>query len=151
MALTADRKLDRLATVPRTPEFGGVVAAGYALWRGSIAAVCADGTLVPAGATGTPSAPVGVLGLAEHQQINTPNFPGMGQFVGGATPVKCEKGAWALPFDVAPSWANLNAPVYAVDDQTVSLTQTPEGASARLLVGTLIGFDLGGTPYVEIG
>lgn len=151
MALTADRKLDRLATVPRTPEFGGLVATGYTLWRGSIVVVCADGTLVPAGATGTPSAPVAVLGMAEHQQINTPNFPGMGRFVGGATAVKCEKGAWALPFDANPTWANVNAPVYAVDDETVSLTQTPNGGSARLLVGTLIGFDLDGVPYVEIG
>jgi len=152
MALSADRALDRLATSPRTPEFGGTVAAGFTVYRGSIAVVCADGTIVPAGSVNTPATMVAVLGIAEHQQINAANFPGVGAFVGGSNPVKCEKGAWALPFDTAPTWANLNAPVYAIDDQTVSLTETPSGGSARLQVGTLIGFDFStGTPYVEIG
>jgi len=150
MALVADRALDRLATPSRTPEFGGTVASGYTLYRGSIAVVCADGTLVPAGSANTPSAMVAVLGIAEHQQINTANFPGIGSFVGGGTSVKCERGSFALPFDAAPTWANFGAPVYAVDDQTVSLTQTPSGGSARLQVGVLIGF-VGTVPYVEIG
>ena len=116
--------------------------------------VCSDGTLIPAGATPTASGvtAIAVLGLAEHQQNNTGAIPNViGPFIGGATAVKCEKGAWALPFDTAPSWASVGAPVYAVDDQTVSLTQTPSGGSARLQVGTLAGLDLNGVPFVEIG
>lgn len=148
--LKADRTL-RQKMGPRSPVFSGTVAAGFTLFRNSIAAVCADGTLVPAGSTGTPSAPVAILGLARHMQINTANFPGTGPGVGGGTAVECLTGCYALPFsDTAPTWADKGKPVYAVDDETVSLTQTPGSGTARLQVGVFAGIDADGTPYTEI-
>lgn len=146
--LTADRTLTRRRTA-LLAEFAAPVATGCAVYRGSIAAVCQDGTLVQAGIAAPPSPIVGVLGIAAHQQINLANAPSTDGFYGPGM-VHCERGAWALPFDVAPTWANLDAAVYAVDDETVSLTQTPEGGTARVKVGTLTGFDLDGTPYVQI-
>ncbi|GAB6968393.1 hypothetical protein JCM25156A_24310 [Komagataeibacter kakiaceti JCM 25156] len=55
-----------------------------------------------------------------------------------------------MPFDTAPTWANVGATVYAIDDETVSLTETPEGGTARLQVGTLSGLDENGVPFVLI-
>lgn len=147
--LTADRTLLRKMG-PRRAMFAGPVAAGAILFRGSIAAVCADGTLVPAGTQNTSSASVAILGIAKHQQLPASGGLLMGTFVGSSTAVECETGCFALPFDVPPSWANYGQPVYAVDDQTVSLTQTPSGGTARLQVGVLAGIDADGTPYVEI-
>ncbi|WP_308719196.1 hypothetical protein [Komagataeibacter xylinus] len=146
--LSADRVL-KYKMGPVAVEFAQPVAAGCSVFRGSITAVCQDGTLVQAGAAAPPSPMVGILGIAQHQQINTAGAPGTDAFYGGGT-VRCRKGTWALPFDVAPTWADFDKPVYAVDDETVSLTQTPEGGTARLLVGTLCGLDADGTPYVEI-
>ena len=147
--LTADRTLLRKMG-PRRAMFAGPVAAGAALFRGSIAAVCPDGTLVPAGTQSPLFAPVAILGIAKHQQLSTSGGLVTGDFVGSSTAVECETGCFALPFDTAPSWANKGQPVYAVDDQTVSLTQTPSGGTARLQVGVLAGLDVDGTPYVEI-
>ncbi|MBM9400374.1 hypothetical protein JUN65_02040 [Gluconacetobacter azotocaptans] len=146
--LASDRALGRLAVLPG-PTFGHSVAAGFTVHRGSIVAVCQDSTIVPAGSTGTPSPLVAIVGLSPRLQINTGTFPGVGENVGPG-PVTPEKGCWALPFDAAPTWANVGAPVYAIDDETVSLTETPEGGTARLQVGTLAGLDVDGTPYVLI-
>lgn len=147
--LNADRAL-KTKLAPRGVEFGGYVAAGFVLYRGSITAVCADGTLVPAGAVNTPSPLAAILGIAQHQQINTAHFPAQGAFVGPKGPVNALRGVYALPFDAAPTWADKGKPVYAIDDETVSLTQTSSGGTARLQVGTLAGIDVDGTPYTEI-
>jgi hypothetical protein len=146
--LTSDRALDSIRC-GHSPEFAHPVAAGNAVYRGSIVAVCQDGTIVQAG-TAAPSSPiVAVEGIARQGQDNTgtSNVYGANS---GAGDVWIEKGAWALPFDAAPTWANKGAAVYAIDDETVSLTETPEGGTARLQVGTLAGIDPAGTPWVYI-
>ncbi|RUT27392.1 hypothetical protein C0V97_01080 [Asaia sp. W19] len=157
MALEADRALVRLM-VARGPVFGYAVAAGYVVYRGSITALLSDGTVIPAGV----AAPAGLtvvanIGLASQQQNNmanqnvvSPNY--------GPGPVEIDRGTWALPFDEAPSWANYGASVYAIDDQTVSLSDgsspasgnTPAVAATRLKIGVLAGFDERGTPFVTI-
>ena len=148
--LSADRTL-RMKMGPRRAMFAGTAAVGFAIYRGAIAAVCTDGTLVPAASANTPSPIAAILGIARHQQINTTNFPGVGAFVGSVTPVECETGCFALPFvETAPTWANKGQPVYAVDDESVSLTETPSGGTARLQVGTFAGLDADGTAYTEI-
>jgi|GEM_PF-3276025 len=163
MALKADRALVRLAG-PRAPEFANSVAAGFVVYRGSIVSLLSDGTIIPAGV----AAPAGVSvvgnpGISSRYQNNLPNQNIVGDNYGPG-PVRIERGSWALPFDVAPSWANYAAPVYAIDDQTVSLSDgsspavedstgkvtTPAVAATRLKIGVLAGFDERGTPFVTI-
>lgn len=146
--LTDDRALDRIPC-GHGPEFGLPLGAGMKLYRGSIAAVCQNGTLAQAGTPAPPSPIVACAGIARQGQDNT----GASNVYGdqsGAGNVWCERGTWALPFDVAPTWADAQKPVYAVDDQTVSLTQTPEGGAARIQVGILAGLDAAGVPWTYL-
>lgn len=149
--LAADRILSEKKVQPG-PEFPHAVATGFRLYRGSISAVCADGTAVPAGSTGTPSALVAIVGVSSAQYDNTGTSGAVPDVdTGGNAWIR--KGCWALPFDVAPTWANVGAPVYAVDDETVTLTENAGTEAApvnRLQVGTLAGFEADGTPYVLI-
>lgn len=146
--LTDDRALTRIPC-GHGPEFAHPVAAGMRVFRGSISAACQDGTIVQAGTAAPPSPIVACAGIARHAQDNTGTSNVYGEHT-GAGGVWCERGTWALPFDVAPTWANFGAPVYAVDDETVSLTQTPEGGAARMQVGTFAGIDMQGTPWTYI-
>lgn len=170
MALKQDRAIDE-KIVPHGPEFGHSVADGFRVYRGSLVAVCANGTIVPAGATNAPSAPVAIVGIARQFKDNSEAGSMFNGDMVGRHPIWVKKGCYALPFDTAPSWANVGKPVYAVDDETVSLspsdkpatppTSTPSSdastspsasssPTSRLHVGTLAGFESDGTPYVLI-
>lgn len=143
MPLTQDRELDQHAALGG-PEFGYPLAANVAIYRNALVGLCQDGTLVPAG-TAEPASPiVAVIGVSPEQVTTVANAP---VFSGRLTP---RKGCWALPFDTAPGYADIGKPVYAVDDETVSLTETPASGSARLQVGTLSGLEADGTPFVLI-
>ena len=142
MALAADAVI-LYRQGPSPNEFSYLVQSGQRVFRGSIVAPCADGTIAPNGAGTTPEA---IVGLAEVYQDQTG--------VAGAVPsalsqtgrrVRCKRGTFQLPFDVAPTAANINAAVYAIDDQTVTLT-----AGSHLRAGTLVGFDENGAPWVQI-
>jgi hypothetical protein len=144
MALLADRKLDHRDHPP--VEYGYSVQSGAQVWRGSIVAICSDFTLIPAGTTGSPAA-VAIVGIAEHQQSN-PVSPGIAfASLQGPQRIRCRRGSFKLPFDTAPPASAINTPVYAVDDQTVSLSSS---SGARLQVGVLEGFDETGNPWVKI-
>lgn len=144
MPLAADvGVLYRLGPTPN--EFGYLVQPGQRVFRGSVVALCADGTICPAGSA-TANAPVAIVGLAQVYQDQTG--------AAGAIPsalsqsgrrVHCRRGTVQLPFDVAPTAANVNAAVYAVDDATLTLT-----ATGHLRAGTLVGFDEAGLPWVQI-
>lgn len=146
MALSKDRTLPE-KKVSHAPEFPLSVAAGYRVFRGSLCIVCKDGSVVPAGTAAPPSPVVASAGVARHAQDNTGTSAVMSAQVGPG-PLWCEKGCFGVPFDTAPTWADVGKPVYAVDDETVSLTKTPVSGSARLQVGTLSGLEADGTPYV---
>lgn len=149
MALTADRALDMM-TGPVPPQFAYGVHSGYRVYRNSLVWLLADGTIVPANIANPPAAAVKVVGLADHLQDNTGTLPTpIGSGLSGPGPLRVQRGCWALPFDTAPSYASIGATVYAVDDQTVTLTVPGSGAST-LAVGTLSGFDLDGRPFVQI-
>jgi len=157
MALNADRALVRLAG-PRVPEFANSVAAGFVVYRGSIVSLLSDGTIIPAGmATPAGVTVVGNPGISSRYQNNLSSQNIVGDNYGPG-PVRVERGSWGLPFDAAPSWANFGASVYAIDDQTVSLSDgsspasgnTPAVAATRLKIGVLAGFDERGTPFVTI-
>ncbi|WP_278368070.1 hypothetical protein [Acetobacter orientalis] len=146
MALTKDRVIPE-KKVSHGPEFPLLLANGFRVFRGSIAVVCQDGTVVPAGTAAPPSPAVAGAGVARHAQDNT----GTSSVIGGQTgpgPLWCEKGCFGVPFDATPTWADVNKDVYAVDDETVSLTETPASGTARIKVGTLSGIDADGTAYV---
>jgi hypothetical protein len=142
LALAADRVL--LVKQTQLAEFSYPVQTGARVFRGSIVALCSDGTIVPAGDGAASPGAVAIAGIAEHVQDNTasPTLPS-GQ--SGPGRVRCRRGCFALPFDTAPTAANFKAAVYAVDDQTVTLT-----ASGHLAVGTLAGFDENGVPWVQV-
>jgi hypothetical protein len=149
MALSADRKLDSRTTWP--VEYGYLVAPGSIVYRGSIAAITAAFTIVPAGG---PGAEV-IVGISERQMNGTP--PAQGAPVSGLQPttpiyVKCRKGSFMLPFDAAPPASAIGTPVYAIDDQTVSLSNgaVGGGAATRLQCGVLEGFDQAGNPWVRM-
>ncbi|GAB0119474.1 hypothetical protein [Acidisoma sp. 7E03] len=144
MALAADRVLDFRAVAPHG-RYGYAVQAGFKVYRGSIVALCGDKTIVPAGAASPNPAAVKVVGVASHQQDNTSGaLPGAWS---GSGLVEVYRGWIALPFDAAPAGTNIGAPVYAVDDQTVSLSSS---SNTRLQVGVLDGFDELGNPIVLI-
>lgn len=149
MALSADRALDMM-TGPVLPQFEYGVHAGYRVYRNSLVWLLADGSIVPAGIASPPAAAVKVVGLADHLQDNTGMLPTpIGSGLSGPGPVRCLRGCWALPFDTAPGYASVGASVYALDDQTVTLT-APSSGAATLAVGVLEGFDLDGRPFVQI-
>lgn len=162
MALTRDRGLPE-KQVPHAAEFGHSVAAGFRVYRGSIVAVCQDGTIVPAGTTAaTPSPVVAIAGIARQLKDNTAiDSVVQGNSVGDH-PISVKKGCFSLPFDVVPTWGDVGKPVYAVDDETVSLSSGGTSAAAstgsgsapapstRLQVGTLAGLEPDGTPFVTI-
>ncbi|ATJ89421.1 hypothetical protein HK16_10655 [Acetobacter senegalensis] len=146
MALSKDRTLPE-KKVSHAPEFALSVAAGFRVFRGSICIVCQDGSVVPAGTAAPPSPAVASAGIARHAQDNTGTSTVMSAQVGSG-PIWCEKSCFGLPFDEAPTWADVGKPVFAVDDETVSLTETPASGAARLQVGTLSGLEADGTAYV---
>jgi len=149
MALSEDRILKRLAS-ENGPGFPGSLASGVIIYRGAIVGAASDGTLAPAG-TSTVTL-TRIAGISPRHMDNSGNTSIVGPSVGSG-PIVPEHGYFALPFDSAPTEASINAAVYAVDDETVSLTEsTTDGTTTvtRLQVGTLAGFDGTGTPYVKI-
>lgn len=148
MVLTSDAIYLEKRT-PANPEFPGFVATGVRVYRGSLLVRCKDGTFVLP-QTKSPAAPaVAVVGIADRGVDNT-GAGGLATAVGGSPASWPRKGCFAIPFDTAPDWSSYGKPVYAVDDGTVSLTQTPSGGTARLQVGTFAGIDEAGNAFTLI-
>ena len=144
MALTANRKLDEKLYPP--VEYGYLVQSGAQVFRGSIAAICSDFTIIPAGSVGTPVA-VAIVGICERQMNNAPLAVGAPvSSLFGPGPVRTRRGSFQLPFDAPPPASAIGTPVYAIDDQTVSLSSS---AGAHLQCGVLEGFDEHGNPWVK--
>lgn len=149
MQLTQDA-IYREKRTPHAPEFPAFVAEGERVFRGSIVAICKNGTLIrPQTKPASTTSVVGIVGIADRAVDNT-GASGLAPTVGAVPASWPRKGCWALPFDTAPDWSALGKAVYAVDDGQVSLTQTPSGGSARLQVGVFAGLDEAGTPFVTI-
>lgn len=120
------------------PEFGYPVAANARVWRDTLAAIRADGTLVPAGTAGG----VAVVGLPE-QTVDNRDGPAP------SAPVRCRRGVFAFAaVGVAP--ASIGAVVYALDDNTV----TTDGTGGRLRAGVVVGIEAvpgaPGAAWVEV-
>lgn len=110
MALTQGTKRYRLGT-PSNGSFGYPVAPGEWVWRGSIVGLNAACQLQRVQTAGT----VVVVGLADRDYSNVGNSGPSSDYV------QADRGWWNLPLaGVGP--ANINQPVYATDDNTLSLT-----------------------------
>jgi hypothetical protein len=143
MALSADRKLDYREY--GTVEYGYLVQQGFTVFRGSIVAICSDKTIIPNGAAGSPAA-VAVVGIAERQASNITTAGITSSLNNPAGYVRCRRGSFQVPFDTAPPASAIGATVYAIDDQTVSLSSA---SGAHLPCGVLEGFDQAGNPWTR--
>jgi hypothetical protein len=134
MALSADAKYMRNGPAAPRNEFGYPPSAGAVIYRNALLAVTAAGTLQPIQTAGS----VAFAGIAD-QASNTPGQPVVVTFL------TAQKGTWGIPVPGA-TMANLNAAVYATDDNTLTLA-----AGSNLLVGHLAGIDMvTGLTFVEL-
>jgi hypothetical protein len=133
-ALTGDIKINRRGPENSRNEFGYPVAAGEVVWRGSLIALNSAGSVVRVQTSGA----LIFLGVASKQVDNRTNSAVSTDRVVG------QKGTFALVVPAA-TVSNINATVYATDDQTLTLTNS----GSLLTVGTLAGIDAAKT-YVSI-
>jgi hypothetical protein len=136
MALTADANYPFRGPEPSRNQFGYAPSASAVIYRGALLAMTAAGTLQPIQMSGG----VVFAGLADRAS-NTPQQPVVVAFVVGR---KGTIGIAVPTVTQANIGTYLNAPVYATDDGTVTLTQ-----ASNLQIGTLIGMDNGLT-YINI-
>lgn len=141
MALTAGFNLTRRGAANGRSDFGYPGAPGATIWRGGIMGINASGQLQPIQtAAGTVNgiamtACVAFAGIAQ-QDFNNSGQAGVGPLI------VAMRSNFALTVAGA-TFANINAPVYAVDDGTPTLTQPTTGFTGP--IGTLSGIDLGQT------
>lgn len=141
MALSAGFNLTRRGAGNGRSNFGYPVAPGVTIWRGGIMGLNAAGQLQPiqtaAGTVNgvTTTACVAFAGVAQQDYNNS------GQAGVGPTIVAMRE-CFALTVPAA-TFASIDAPVYAVDDGTTTLTQPTTGFTGA--IGTLTGIDNGQT------
>jgi hypothetical protein len=130
-ALTSDRN-----TKTRDGfKFGFPVAASTVIYVGALVGINSSGYAVPMSLSTT----LAIAGVCEAQANNAAG-------AAGAINVEVRKGHYLFNVTgTAITLANLNANVYASDDNTVTLTST--GAS---LVGTVSDVDSSGKVWVKI-
>lgn len=135
MALAADFNPARRG-LPGRNEFGYPVPAGEMIYLGSLLVLNSAGGVQRVQTAGG----VAFAGLSDRNLNNTANA------AVSTTDAVARKGTYAL---VVPSAtpANVNAPVYATDDATLTLAQPGSGFTAA--VGTLVGIENGQT-YVML-
>ncbi len=134
--LTSDALLTRRGGAKVSNEYGYPVAPGEIVYRGGLVGLNSSGQMQRIQTAGT----VVFAGLADRTLDNTASS------AASSTLVVANKGTWSLTVPSA-TVSNINAPVYASDDATLSLTQ---GSSPALLqVGVLSGIE-GGQTYVTI-
>ena len=117
MALTQGTKIYRLGP-PSQGSFGYQVAAGEQVWRGSIVALNTAGYLQRVQTAGS----VVVVGLCGQDYNNTASAAVSPDYV------TVERGWWNIAVPGAKA-ANINQPVYATDDSTVTLTPPIAGVA----------------------
>ncbi len=150
--LSADRKLDHRQSLP--VEYGYYVQGGAHVFRGSIVALCSDFTLIPNGAAQPAGSapPVVIVGISERQMVGgNPSTGAPVSSLNAPVAIRCRRGSYQVPFDAPPPAAAINTPVFAIDDQTVSLSNgaVAGGPPAHLQCGVLEGFDELGNPWVK--
>jgi hypothetical protein len=110
--------------------YSAPVKALVIIYARTLVALTVDGYAVPAGHADA----VVIAGISGHHADNTNGFDGDGE-------VRIEKRrAFELAFDAPPAIADIGKPVYAIDNNTVSLS---DAEGSRLKAGTLDGIERG--------
>ncbi len=138
MALTQGTKIYRLGP-PAQGSFGYQVAPGEQVWRGSIVALNGNGQIQRVQTAGS----LVVVGLCSQDYNNT------GSAAASPDYVQVERGWWNIAVTAKP--ANVNAPVYATDDATVTLTPPIAGIAAPANTGNGTIGSLSFTSPAQIG
>ncbi len=133
MALAAGKIRARRGREPSGGAFAYSVKAAAKVWRGSFVCVNSSGAMVLIGAGDAAQ----FVGIADRDLDNTAGAAVSEQ------KVTALKGIYAITVPAA-THANINATVYATDDDTATLT-----ASTNLPIGTLVGIEAGQT-YVKL-
>jgi hypothetical protein len=116
--------------------YGYPVKGATRIFSRTLVAVTATGLAVPGGTAGA----VAIVGVAAHHADNRfgPDADGK---------IRVDREVFTFAFSgTAPTFANIGASVYAVDDNTVSLDSS---AGVRLKAGTLDGIE-DGTPWIRV-
>ncbi len=127
MALSASFIARRFGQAPAVTGFAYKVRAGAKVWRGGMLGVDSSGNLVPVNTVAALA--VAFVGIADRDYDNSAGASASGDKVSAL------KGAFLLTVPSATA-SNINATVYASDDNTFTLT-----AGSNLAIGTLAGFD----------
>lgn len=132
MSLTADANYSRRG-IPGKNEFSYPLAGNETVYRGSLVCITSGGLLQRLQTSGS----VSFVGMADRALVNPTSASLL------EPPVVALKGTWALPVTGA-SASNVGAPVYASDDNTLTMT-----AGTLMEVGILVGIE-NSQPYVEL-
>lgn len=142
-ALAKDRKTAQYGSpdevVPGLLSFP--VAAATTIYGGSLVATNASGYAVPASASNA----LKLWGRAEQQVVNT---TAAGYGTAGALNVTVKPGVFAFAASGSITIADVGKACYAVDDQTISLT---DGAGLYPYAGVIFGVAPSGEIYVGVG
>ena len=134
MPLTGGIAPARRGAQPTAGNFAYPVAPGEQIWRGGMLALNAAGQLQRIQTAGS----VVFAGMASNDYNNTASSA-----PSPVAAVEALRGIYALVVPAA-TVSNINEPVYATDDATLTLV-----ASTNLQVGTLAGIENGAT-YVKL-
>jgi len=121
--MAASRDLTIVQRLPGT-RFGYKVKGGLRIWGRTLVALDAQGLAVPVGSSGA----VQFAGLAESGIDNRDGAD-------GAQTVSLVRDVRGFNFAATP--ADLNKPVYASDDETLTMSST------GLRIGVIVGLDAG--------
>lgn len=128
-AATQDLSIPQRSTsVSSRSSYGYPLKGGVRVFKRTIVGITAAKVAVPAGTTGC----VALIGLADR---NVDNREGLD----GDRLVKLDKGVFLMPFPAATP-ADIGATVFALDDQTLQLTN----ANGALRLGTIEAIDAEG-------
>lgn len=127
---------DRMVPQRAGERYGYPMKGATRIFARTLVAVTAAGLAIPAGTAGA----VAVVGFASHHADNRDGADSAGA-------VNAERGVLPFTFGgTAPTFADIGATVYAVDDDTVSLDSS---SGTRLAAGTLDGIE-GSTFWVRV-
>jgi hypothetical protein len=123
MALTAFNPVQRRGP-PSPGSFGYQVAPGEQIWGGGLVGLNAAGYLQRAQTAGTQA----IVGIANRDFNNTASA------VASSSWVMVDRGFWVLPVTGATP-AGIDQPVYAIDDNTLTMVVPGSGDAASYVAG----------------
>jgi hypothetical protein len=145
MALSAPITLSRRGQRAGRSDFGYPAAPGVTIYAGGVMGLNASGQIQPIQTAAGTVAGVTQTACVAFAGIAMSTYVGLGVATVGPL-VVASRESYALTVPSA-TYANIGAPVYAIDDGTLTLTQPTTGFTGP--IGTLVGIENGQT-YVLI-